>query len=92
MFYPSDAVSCERAVEAAANTEGVCFIRTSRPATEQVYENGHEFAIGKANFVKTGDSVAVFGCGITLHNALEAEKLLAKDGINISVIDPFTGF
>ena len=35
VFYPSDAVSCERAVEYAANTEGVCFIRTSRPATTQ---------------------------------------------------------
>ena len=35
VFYPSDAVSCERAVELAANKEGVCFIRTSRPATEQ---------------------------------------------------------
>jgi transketolase len=33
VFYPSDAVSCERAVELAANTVGVCFIRTSRPAT-----------------------------------------------------------
>jgi len=59
-------------------------------ATESVYANDHGFAIGKANFVKKGDSVAVFGCGITLHNALEAEKILAKDGINISVVDPFT--
>jgi len=90
VFYPSDAVSCERAVEYAANTEGVCFIRTSRPATTQVYENNHNFEIGKANFIKEGNSVAVFGCGITLHNALEAAEILAKENINISVIDPFT--
>ena len=56
-----------------------------------VYENNHKFEIGKANFIKDGDSVAVFGCGITLHNALEAAELLAKENINISVIDPFTG-
>ena len=35
VFYPSDAVSTERACELAANTKGVCFIRTSRPATAQ---------------------------------------------------------
>jgi len=90
VFYPSDAVSTERACELAANKKGVCFIRTSRPATTQVYENDHTFDIGKANFIKQGDSVAVFGCGITLHNALEAAGKLAGDNINISVIDPFT--
>ncbi|CAH0596130.1 unnamed protein product [Chrysodeixis includens] len=30
VFYPSDAVSTERAVELAANTRGICYIRTSR--------------------------------------------------------------
>ena len=39
MFYPSDAVSTERAVELAANTKGVCFIRTSRPNTPVLYKN-----------------------------------------------------
>lgn len=39
MFYPSDAVSTERAVELAANTKGVCFIRTSRPNTAILYKN-----------------------------------------------------
>lgn len=48
VFYPSDAVSCERAVELAANTKGVCFIRTSRPNTAVIYENNEHFAIGQA--------------------------------------------
>jgi len=90
VFYPSDAVSTERACELAANTKGVCFIRTSRPATTQVYKNEHSFDVGQANFIKEGSSVAVFGCGITLHNALGAAELLEKEGIKISVIDPFT--
>lgn len=30
-FYPSDAISCERAVLLAANYKGPCYIRTSRP-------------------------------------------------------------
>ena len=46
--------------------------------------------MGKANFLKEGSSVAVFGSGITLHNAVEAAAQLDKEGIKISVIDPFT--
>ena len=47
VFYPSDAVSCERAVELAANRPSMCYIRTSRPATESVYPNDGTFEVGK---------------------------------------------
>lgn len=45
VFYPSDAVSTERACELAANTPGLCFIRTSRPGTAVVYDNDHQFEV-----------------------------------------------
>lgn len=48
VFYPSDAVSCERAVELAANTKYMTFIRSSRPATAVLYKNDEKFEIGKA--------------------------------------------
>lgn len=48
VFYPSDAVSCERAVELAANTKYMTFIRSSRPATAVLYSNDDTFEIGKA--------------------------------------------
>ena len=48
VFYPSDAVSTERAVELAANTKGICFIRTSRPETAVLYGANEKFEIGKA--------------------------------------------
>ena len=48
VFYPSDAVSCERAVELAANTKGICFIRSSRPATPVIYGANEPFQVGKA--------------------------------------------
>lgn len=48
VFYPSDAVSTERAVELAANTKGLCYIRTSRPNISVLYGNEEEFQIGKA--------------------------------------------
>ena len=46
-FYPSDAVSCERAIELAANHKGMTFTRTSRPATPVIYTGDEKFEIGK---------------------------------------------
>lgn len=92
VFYPSDAVSCERAVELAANASGVCFIRTSRPNVPVIYDNSEPFQIGKAKVVRKSDNdkVTVIGCCVTLVEAMKAADELAGNGINIRIIDPFT--
>lgn len=46
VFYPSDAVATERAVELAANTLGICFIRTGRPNCPVIYRADEQFAVG----------------------------------------------
>lgn len=51
MFYPADAVSCERSIELAANTKGICFIRTSRPATAVIYKNDEVFEVIIYNYI-----------------------------------------
>lgn len=91
VFYPSDAVSCERAIELAANTPGICYIRTSRPATSVLYKNDEVFQVGKAKIVKQSksDKVLVIGAGVTTHEALTAAAELTKSGVNIRVLDPF---
>ncbi|XP_062975407.1 transketolase-like protein 1 [Elgaria multicarinata webbii] len=92
VFYPSDAVATEHAVCLAANTKGICFIRTSRPETPVLYSQEEKFAIGHAKIVRKSDDdkVTVIGAGVTLHEALAAADELAKQGIHIRVIDPFT--
>lgn len=93
VFYPGDAVSMERATELAAQFNGICFIRTSRPATPVIYENNEPFAIGQAKVVRSSntDQVLLIGAGITLFEALNAAETLAKtQNINVRVIDPFT--
>lgn len=92
VFYPSDAVSCERAVELAANTKGVCFIRTSRPNTAVLYGNEDKFEIGQARVVRksANDQVLLIGAGITLYEALAAAIELEKTGVHARVLDLFT--
>ena len=85
-------MACERAVELAANTKGLCYIRLSRPATEIIYDNDEEFAIGKAKIIKKSenDCVLVIAAGITLAQAVPAVEQLAAKGINVRLMDPFT--
>lgn len=92
VFYPSDAVSTEKAVELAANTKGICFIRTSRPENAVIYGSNEEFKVGQAKVVAHGkdDQATVIGCGVTLHEALAAAQLLKKENIHFRVIDLFT--
>ncbi|KAM9752487.1 transketolase-like protein 2 [Menidia menidia] len=92
VFYPCDAVSTERAVEMAANTKGICFIRTSRPETAVIYSPDEKLEIGVAKVVRQSDKdqVTVIGAGVTLHEALAAADILEKQGKHIRVIDPFT--
>jgi len=92
VFYPTDAVATERAVELAANAKGITFIRVSRPATKIIYSNEETFQIGKAKIVRKSDkdAVLVIAAGITMDQAVEAAEILAGEGVNIRLMDPFT--
>ncbi|XP_045320008.1 transketolase-like protein 2 [Leopardus geoffroyi] len=92
VFYPSDAISTEYAVYLAANTKGMCFIRTSQPETAVIYTPQENFEIGQAKVIRqsVNDKVTVIGAGVTLHEALAAADSLSQQGISIRVIDPFT--
>ncbi|XP_067907833.1 transketolase-like [Heterodontus francisci] len=92
IFYPSDAVSTERAVELAANTKGICFIRTSRPETTIIYKNTEVFDVGKAKVLRKTDKdvVTVVAAGVTMQETLTAATQLAAQDVYIRVVDPFT--
>ncbi|KAM6981045.1 transketolase [Aplochiton taeniatus] len=92
IFYPSDGVSTEKAVELAASTKGICYIRTSRPETAIIYNSNEDFHVGQAKVVYQSkeDQVTVVAAGVTLHEAMAAAEQLKKERIAIRVIDPFT--
>lgn len=92
VFYPSDAVSCERAVELAANTAGICYIRTSRPNTAILYPNDEVFKVGQAKVIRQSpkDRVLLIGAGVTLHEAITAADKLKAEGVEARILDPFT--
>ena len=92
VLSPSDAVSSERMVQLAAAHDGIVFIRTARPKTPVLYGNDEPFEIGGAKVVRQSetDAVTVVGTSVTVHEALAAADELAKDGINIRVVDCYS--
>ena len=89
VVVPADAKEAEKAVYAVAEMQGPVYMRTARLATP-VFEEDYPFEIGKANVLLEGKDAAVFACGLMVNEALEAAKLLAAEGIEISVINMHT--
>jgi transketolase len=92
VLYPSDAVSAERLVELAAQTEGVVYIRTSRPKTPVLYPNEERFEVGGCKVLRRSekDAVTLVAAGVTLHEALTAQQRLAEEGVAARVIDLYS--
>jgi transketolase len=92
VLYPSDAVSTERLVAAAASLKGATYLRTSRPATPVLYANTEEFPIGGSKVLRSSstDVLTIVAAGVTLHEALAAYDTLKAAGINVRVIDAYS--
>jgi len=92
VLYPSDAVSAEKLVEAAAKHKGIVYIRTTRQDTPVLYGNEEEFSVGGSKVLRSSDddAITVLAAGITLHEALAAYEELQKEGIFIRVIDLYS--
>ena len=92
VLYPADAVSAERLTAMAARTNGIVYIRTTRPKTPVIYSNAEEFPVGGSKVLRSSlqDRLTVVAAGITVHEALAASDMLDARGISIRVIDAYS--
>ena len=92
VLHPCDANQTAKLVAAMAETEGVSYLRTLRPATPVLYAPDEEFVIGGSRVLRASenDEVALIGAGITVHEALKAADMLADEGITARVIDLYS--
>jgi transketolase len=92
VLYPCEAVSTERLVVEMARHRGLAYMRTSRPKTPVLYKPDESFSIGGSKVLRqSADDVAtVVAAGVTVFEALTASDQLAKEGVNIRVIDAYS--
>lgn len=92
VLYPCDAVSTEGCVESIARHKGLCYLRTTRPATPLLYSPEENFPIGGSKVLRKSDRdmATVIAAGITVFEALKASEELSREGIGARVIDAYS--
>ena len=86
----SDDTETKWAVKKIANYPGPVYLRLARLSTPIIYNENQNFKIGKAIQIGDGIDGTVFATGVTVNEALKAQKDLSEKGINIRVIDIHT--
>jgi transketolase len=93
VLYPSDAASTAKLIENMTYQQTLCYLRTTRAKTPTIYGPDETFTIGgcKIHGEKKGAKDAVIiAAGITLHEALKAQKKLLEQGKKITVVDLYS--
>lgn len=92
VFYPSDYISMQKLLSIAKDQEGVSYVRATREKTPVIYGDDAKFYVGGMNIVRSSDEdcIAVITAGITLHEALQAEKFLQSKDVHVRVIDLYS--
>ena len=90
VITPADDVQTKWVINEISKINGPVYVRLARLATEVIYDENQKFEIGKAIMHGDGTDGTVFATGVTVQEALKAQKELKEKGINIRVIDMFS--
>lgn len=90
VFSPSDDMQTKWIIEEAIKINGPVYVRLARPATEEIYREGDVFEVGKGIQHGTGTDATIIATGVTVGEALKAQRDLIGEGINVRVIDMHT--
>lgn len=87
VISPADPWEAELATQAIFEFDGPVYMRTGRSPAERVFDDNHRFEIGKGTLVQDGSDVTLVACGVEVARAIEAARLLAKEGISAQVVN-----
>ena len=90
VFCPSDDIQTRWIVEEMTKIDGPCYIRTARLSTPIIYEENEKFDCKRSVQFGDGEAATIFAIGVCVSQSLKAKEVLAKDGINIRVVDMFS--
>ena len=90
VIVPADPMETEQVIETIAREKGPFYVRLPRGEGPDVHPADYRFAIGKAVVLREGGDVTLVGCGLMVKVCLDAALLLAKEGIEATVISSST--
>ena len=89
VYSPSDATQTRWLVEKMSKEEGPSYIRTCRLSTNIIYDDDKDFKDNKMIVHGDGEDATIFATGVTVLESLKAQENLAKEGVNVRVVDVF---
>jgi transketolase len=92
VLYPSDANSAARLTDAMRALPGVSYLRTTRGAYPVLYDAHEPFPIPGSKVLRASprDQLTLIGAGVTVHNCIEAARLLSDRGVPARVLDAYS--
>lgn len=90
VIVPCDYNQTKAATLALVNHHGPAYLRFGRPSWPVFTAPNRPFVIGKADVMIEGSDVSIFACGHMVWQAIEAEAILAQQGIQAEVINIHT--
>ena len=90
VFCPSDDVQNKWLIKEISKIDGPCYVRLCRLATPEIYDENQKFEIGKMVQIGEGTDAAIFATGVTVSEAIKAQKVLKEKGIDVRIIDVHT--
>ena len=90
IINPADDIETRAAVLAAANYDGPVYMRFGRLAVPRIFDEDYKFEWGKAVVLNEGSDVTICATGLMVGEAIEAQKILAQQGISAEVINVHT--
>ena len=91
VINPADDVEARAAVRAAYEHVGPVYLRFGRLAAPVINDNPeYKFELGKGVTLREGKDITIVATGLEVGFALEAAKMLEKDGIDARIINIHT--
>ncbi len=90
VIVPCDYNQTKAATLALVNHHGPAYLRFGRPSWPVFTAPDRPFEIGKADVMIEGSDVSIFACGHMVWQAIEAEAMLAEQGIKAEIINIHT--
>jgi len=90
VIVPADAVETEKVVKAIVNYDGPVYVRLSRAKFPVIFDDSYNFEIGKGKVLREGKDAGIIAVGLMVSQALKAAEILAKENINVTVVNMST--
>jgi transketolase len=86
VVVPADEAETRQAVRAIVDHDGPVYLRLTRQAAPNLFDDSYRFSLGRVVVVRPGADATVFATGTQTVRAFQAAEALAAEGIDLQVV------